>query len=62
MSISKLKMMMAQDRNASFTLTKDIVSLEEIAKRRCGIRPLSVEESSSAASVPEMRLVMIMNT
>nr|VDC91451.1 unnamed protein product [Brassica oleracea] len=49
-------MMMAQDRNASFTLTKDIVSLEEIAKRRCGIRPLSVEESSSAASVPEMRL------
>ncbi|CAH8314392.1 unnamed protein product [Eruca vesicaria subsp. sativa] len=45
-------------------LMKDIVSLEadieEIVKRRCAIKPLSVEEpssSSSASGLPEMRLV-----
>ncbi|CAN8246510.1 unnamed protein product [Cochlearia groenlandica] len=45
-------------------LVEEIVSLEadieEIVRRRCSIRPLSVEEASSsspASSVPEMRLI-----
>ncbi|KAL1217740.1 Protein SPA1-RELATED 2 [Cardamine amara subsp. amara] len=49
-------------------LMEEIVSLEadieEIVKRRCAIRPLSVEEASSsslATSVPEMRLITNMN-
>ncbi|ESQ38409.1 hypothetical protein EUTSA_v10028383mg [Eutrema salsugineum] len=49
-------------------LMEEIVSVEadivEIVKRRCAIRPLSVEEASSsslASSVPEMRLIRNIN-